>query len=151
MEKAEIKIDYSLYRGEYPEGYENLCRAAQEVLQQAYHVYSGFAVGAALLLEGGEIVCGSNQENIAYPSGLCAERVALFYAGSTWPDRPVRAMAVAARDHGQEVEQPITPCGACRQVMAETIRRHGSDFDVILIGRAQTIVIRAGDLLPFPF
>ena len=79
MEKAELKIDYTVYRESYPEGYEDLCRAALDVTKNAYCVYSGFAVGAAVLMNNGEVVCGTNQENVAYPSGLCAERTALFY------------------------------------------------------------------------
>lgn len=71
MEKAELKIDYTVYRESYPEGYEELCRAALDVTKNAYCVYSGFAVGAAVLMNNGEVVCGSNQENVAYPSG-CA-------------------------------------------------------------------------------
>ena len=78
MEKAELKIDYTVYRESYPEGYEDLCRAALDVTKNAYCVYSGFAVGAAVLMNNGEVVCGTNQENVAYPSGWCAERTALF-------------------------------------------------------------------------
>ena len=74
MEKAELKIDYTIYRESYPEEYEDLCRAALNVIKKAYCVYSGFAVGAAVLMNNGEVVCGTNQENVAYPSGLCAER-----------------------------------------------------------------------------
>ena len=151
MEKAELKIDYTVYRESYPEGYEDLCRAALEVTKNAYCVYSGFAVGAAVLMDTGEIVCGSNQENIAYPSGLCAERTALFYATSTYPGTGIKALAIAARDHGVEVDEYVTPCGACRQVMAEVIRRYGADFDVIMMGKKQTVVIKASQLLPFSF
>ena len=87
MEKAELKIDYTVYRESYPEGYEDLCRAALEVTKNAYCVYSGFAVGAAVLMNNGEVVCGTNQENVAYPSGLCAERTALLPGDGNQSDR----------------------------------------------------------------
>ena len=147
----EFKIDYALYPEGIPEEYRALCQAARATVKQAYSVYSHFSVGAALLLDNGEVVRGSNQENVAYPSGLCAERVALFYASSAFPGITVKALAVAAESEGREPEEPITPCGACRQVMAEVIRRQRRDFDVILIGRKSTLVVKAGDLLPFAF
>ena len=146
MEKAELKIDYTVYRESYPEGYEDLCRAALEVTKNAYCVYSGFAVGAAVLMNNGEVVCGTNQENVAYPSGLCAERTALFY-----PKTGIKAIAIAAREHGVEVDENVTPCGACRQVMAEIVQRYKADFDVIMIGKKGTILIKASQLLPFSF
>ncbi len=151
MEKAEFKIDYFLYRESCPEGYEELCRAALKATENAYCVYSGFAVGAAVLMNNGEVVCGSNQENAAYPSGLCAERTALFYACSAYPETGVAAIAIAARDKGVEVDEYVTPCGACRQVMSEIIRRYHADFDVILVGRKHSLLVKASGLLPFAF
>lgn len=151
MEKAELKIDYVVYDESYPKGYEELCLAALKITENAYNVYSGFAVGAAVMMDNGEVVCGSNQENMAYPSGLCAERTALFSATSTYPGIGIKALAIAARDHGIEVDEYVAPCGACRQVMAEIIRRYGADFDVIMMGKRQTVVIKAGQLLPFSF
>ena len=135
MEKAELKIDYTIYRESYPEGYEELCRAALDVTKNAYCVYSGFAVGAA----------------VAYPSGRCAERTALFYACSAYPEMGIKAIAIAARDHGVEVDENVTPCGACRQVMAEIVQRYKADFDVIMIGKKRTLLIKASQLLPFSF
>ena len=151
MEKAELKIDYTVYRESYPEGYEELCHAALDVTKNAYCVYSVFAVGAAVLMNNGEVVCGTNQENVAYPSGLCAERTALFYACSTYPEAGIKAIAIAAWDHGVEVEDNVTPCGACRQVMAEIVQRYKADFDVIMIGKKRTLLIKASQLLPFSF
>lgn len=151
MEKAEFKIDYFLYRESCPEGYEELCRAALKATENAYCVYSGFAVGAAVLMNNGEVVRGSNQENAAYPSGLCAERTALFYACSAYPETGVKAIAIAARDKGVEVDEYVTPCGACRQVMSEIIRRYHADFDVILVGRKHSLLVKASGLLPFAF
>lgn len=151
MEKAELKIDYSVYKESFPEGYEELCRAALNTTRNAYDLYSGFAVGAAVLLNNGEVICGANQENVAYPSGLCAERTALFYACSAYPEVGVKAIAIAARNRGVEVEECVTPCGACRQVMSEIIRRYQTDFDVVLIGSKRTLMLQASQLLPFAF
>jgi cytidine deaminase len=121
-------------------------------VESAYCVYSRFAVGAAVLMDNGEVVRGSNQENAAYPSGSCAERVALFYACSAYPGVKVKAIAIAARDPAGEWVRGITPCGACRQVMAEIIRRYRADFDVVLAGgEGEVTVIPASELLPFPF
>ncbi|MDE5612000.1 MAG: cytidine deaminase, partial [Odoribacter sp.] len=89
--------------------------------------------------------------NIAYPSGICAERTALFYAGATFPDVPVKAMAVAACGDDGLREEFVSPCGACRQVMSEVIRRYGQDFDVLMLGKKETVVIKASALLPFAF
>ena len=113
--KLETKIRiYSL--AELPEEESRLMEAAIKATGQSYAPYSKFHVGAAALLEDGTIVTGSNQENAAYPSGLCAERVALFHAGHQYPDMPVVALAIAAATNGRQVES-ISPCGACRQVL----------------------------------
>lgn len=150
MDKKELKIDYTVYEKSCPPEYAELCRRALDVIPDAYSIYSGFSVGAAVLLEGGEIITGTNQENAAYPSGLCAERTALFYAQSFRPLARVVAIAVAAFDKGRQTEECVPPCGACRQVMAETVKRHG-DFDVVMMGKVQTVRIKASALLPFTF
>lgn len=150
MDKRELKIDYQVYENSCPPAYEELCRKAVEIVPNAYSVYSGFSVGAALLLENGTIVTGTNQENAAYPSGLCAERTALFYAASHFPGVPVKALAIVAFDKGIQTESFVSPCGACRQVIAETIRRFGN-FEVIMAGTKTTVCIQASDLLPFTF
>ena len=93
----------------------------------------------------------TNQENVAYPSGLCAERTALFYASAAYPDVPVKALAITACFKGRPRKEVVSPCGACRQVMAEVIRRYGRDFDVLMIGEEETVVIKASSLLPFSF
>lgn len=151
MDKRELKIDYFTCQDSLPEQYDALCREAIEASKKSYSIYSEFAVGAAVLLANGVVVQGNNQENAAYPSGLCAERTALFYAGATYPDIPVRALAIAACYRGVPREEFVPPCGACRQVMAEVIKRYGEDFDVIMIGQRETVVIRASALLPFTF
>lgn len=151
MEKKEWKINYRVYQDEWPDEYKELCTGAVKAAETAYSIYSQFAVGAAVLLNDGTTVYGSNQENAAYPSGLCAERTALFYAGATYPDMPVKALAIAACYQGHPREEFVPPCGACRQVMAEVIRRYGQDFDVIMIGQRDTVVLKASALLPFSF
>ena len=148
MDKRELRIDYFIWRGSFPSGYENLCRKASG---KAYSVYSEFSVGAAVLLANGEMVSGNNQENVAYPSGICAERTALFYAGATFPGVSVEALAIAACFEGKLCEKAVSPCGACRQVMSEMIRRYKQDFDVIMVGGKETVVVKASDLLPFSF
>lgn len=150
MDKREVKIDYTVYKNSYPSEYELLCRKAVEVLPNAYSIYSGFSVGAAVWLENGEILTGTNQENAAYPSGMCAERTVLYYAGARYPGVGIRALAVAAASRGEQTEEFVPPCGACRQVMTEMIKRYG-DFDVILIGKQESVCLKASALMPFAF
>ncbi|MDX9747076.1 MAG: cytidine deaminase [Paludibacter sp.] len=129
-----------------------LVNKAKEQFQKAYAPYSRFHVGAAVLLENGALFEGNNQENSAYPSGLCAERVALFYAHAQFPDVPVKAIAIAAYTKGSIVETPITPCGSCRQVMVESESRFNHPFDIYMIGRTQIYhVAGISQLLPLQF
>lgn len=151
MDKREVKLDYSVYKDSCPQEYREIYDKAVKATEHSYSVYSHFSVGAAVLLCNGEIVIGTNQENAAYPSGTCAERTALFYAGSTWPEVGVKAIAIAARYGGKITERFTPPCGACRQVMSEVIRRYGNDFDVLMIGDKETVIIKASALLPFAF
>jgi cytidine deaminase len=126
--------------------------AAKEVLKSAYCPYSHFRVGAAVLLANQEIIAGSNQENAAYPSGLCAERVALFYANSKFPGEPVETIALAASYNGDYTEEPITPCGSCRQVIWETQNRYNHPVRLILYGKKEIYKVEdITDLLPFAF
>ena len=136
---------------ELGESYRRLYELAYGAAREAYAPYSRFCVGAALLLENGEIVCGNNQENAAYPSGLCAERTALFYAGARFPDVPVAVLAIAALKAGKRTDS-VTPCGACRQVMLEMERRHGRPIRVMLCGAKEVYEFACvADLLPFSF
>ena len=129
-----------------------LVQMAIEAAGNAYAPYSDFNVGAALLLQNGEILTGNNQENAAYPSGLCAERVALFYSGSKYPGTKVLIIAIAATQNEELVADPVSPCGGCRQVMHETEIRHNHPIEIILYGRDKIRIInRAADLLPLPF
>ena len=131
---------------------QELAEAAREATRRSYAPYSRFHVGSAVLLANGTIVTGSNQENAAYPSGLCAERTALFYANSQYPDVPVVALAIAACG-GTGAKWPlISPCGACRQVMLETEKRYGRPMRVLLCGTDEAYVVEsARDLLPVAF
>ena len=130
----------------------SLVKKAMDAAKDAYAPYSAYYVGAAVLLANGEIFTGNNQENAAYPSGLCAERVAGFYAGSQFPDVPARNIAIAAMQDGIFQKQPVTPCGGCRQVLFEKETQGGAPLEVILYGSQKIQVLRqATDLLPLPF
>ena len=127
-----------------------LIKAAHEALSSAYAPYSQFQVGAALLLEDGSIVKGSNQENAAYPSGLCAERVAFFSAGSQHPGKKIMAAAVTT---SYPMEHPISPCGACRQVMAEYELKQQTSIKLLLCSHDGSVMVvnNSRDLLPLYF
>ena len=127
--------------------------AARKATANSYAVYSGFNVGAAVRLAGGTIVAGTNQENAAYPSGICAERTTLFWANSQYPDKAVETLAIAARTAQGEQAHPITPCGACRQVMLETEKRFNTPIRIILYGTEECYIIEDGvkALLPLSF
>lgn len=115
---------------------KELVDLSRRAYRRAYAPYSHFHVGAAILLDNGEIVTGSNQENAAYPSGTCAERTAAFYAHSTWPDARFVTIAISAQGtDGLEVADPVAPCGACRQVLLEYEKLAGHDVKVLLVGR----------------
>ena len=129
-----------------------LAQAAIDAAKGSYSPYSHFQVGAALLLENGVLVKGANQENAAYPAGLCAERTAMFWAGANYPGVPFDTLAVAGHDHGVLCESPSSPCGGCRQVMAEYQKKAGKPLTVILVGSRRILKFRqVDDLLPFIF
>lgn len=129
-----------------------LIEAAKEATDGSYAPYSRFHVGAAARLKNGTIVIGSNQENVAYPSGLCAERTTLFAANAQYPDQPVLALAIAARNGDTFLSLPITPCGACRQVISGVEQRYGHPIRILLYGTDGTHVIDGIDaLLPIQF
>ncbi|MCK5691890.1 MAG: cytidine deaminase [Bacteroidales bacterium] len=129
-----------------------LVNSAIKAARDAYAPYSEFHVGAALRLANGEIVIGSNQENAAYPSGLCAERVAIFYAGARHPDVPVLSIAITAIREGIVQEEPVAPCGACRQVLYEKESQGEGSMELILYGNKKIQVFsKVTDLLPLPF
>ena len=132
---------------------KKLLAAAQTAQRHAYAPYSNFKVGAAIWLDNGKIVTGNNQENAAYPSGLCAERVAVFAASSQYPDAVVKAIAITAHSEDFIISAPISPCGACRQVLAEYEYKSGTDIKLILTGETGKVwVIKSiRSLLPFTF
>ena len=130
MTKKHLSIDYIEYAsaGEMEPADQALVVEAIEAEKGSYSPYSHFSVGAALRLEDGTVVRGANQENVAYPSGLCAERTAMFAAGANYPDLAFDTLAIVARDHGVMCEYPASPCGSCRQVMAEYQPESGISF-----------------------
>lgn len=130
-----------------------LLQSAKEAADRSYAPYSNFHVGVALLLSNGEIITGNNQENCAYPSGLCAERTALFYAKSKYPDNAIDTIMITARDtNGQFTPAPVSPCGSCRQVILETEMRQSKNIKIIMYGTdCITIIQSAKDLLPLSF
>ncbi|NBX79168.1 MAG: cytidine deaminase [Flavobacteriales bacterium] len=130
-----------------------LVEKAYESMERAYAPYSKFKVGAAAKLSNGTVVLGNNQENIAYPSGLCAERVALFYAGANFPNEEVDVIVIVARGELMPDKQLLSPCGSCRQVMLETENRQSKPMKVILVNQDErTMIINSVQhLLPFGF
>lgn len=154
MQTKEIRIFFDEYKtfSELPEADKILVNAAREAAKNAYAPYSKFHVGAAVLLENGEIITGNNQENSAYTNGLCAERVALFYANAKYPGVGVRSLAVSAENSNGLIGDAVKPCGSCRQVLVETESRFNNPIRIILDGK-NSIQIFEGvqNLLPFAF
>lgn len=149
-EKISIK-EYLSYE-DIPEYAELVCRARAAARDTSYSPYSGFKVGAALLLENGEFICGSNQENASYSMTVCAERVALFSASARFPGVNIKALAIAAYDSCGLVRSPVTPCGACRQVLLEYECRQKLPIKIIMSGETSVLVSEnARSLLPFSF
>ncbi|PWS26268.1 cytidine deaminase [Pedobacter yonginense] len=155
MKSVNLNISFEKYDGieELDEQDRALCQLAEQALTGSYSPYSKFKVGTAIRLASGETVLGSNQENLAYPSGLCAERVALFTIGATYPKATIERMAITAQTDAFEILQPVTSCGGCLQVMAEFERKQNSSIAVIfycLNGEIMKIP-SVQSLLPFAF
>jgi cytidine deaminase len=154
MKTTEIKITVYEFESidELPENDRNLLLEARRITAFAYAPYSGFHVGAAILLGNGVTVTGNNQENSAYPSGLCAERVALFYANANYPDSEVKTIAISAAKNGVLVNEPVKPCGGCRQALAEAEVRFETPIRIILDGQDSILVLNGVEsLLPLSF
>ena len=154
MKHKTIEISYTEYDSiaELTNGDAILLRKAREASKNSWAPYSNFHVGAAVLLENGEIITGNNQENVAYPSGLCAERVALFSANANFPGSPVKAIAVSAFNQNGLTNEPVKPCGACLQAILESETRFKTPVRLILDGSASIMVIDGmTNLLPFSF
>ena len=154
MTNREIHIVYEEYSSIEEMGLEDrlLANAAIHAMRRAYAPYSQFHVGAAVRLSNGEIVQGANQENAAFPSGTCAERSAMFAAGVRYPDSAIVSIAIAGGVKGHLSDQPATPCGACRQVMAQYQTKAGKPMSVIMIGAHKVWKFaRVDDILPLIF
>ncbi|MDN3666067.1 cytidine deaminase [Algibacter miyuki] len=153
----EIKIESTLYvfdnLNELPEDVVSLMDKAAEARDKAYAPYSKFHVGAALLLDNGEIISGSNQENASYPSGLCAERTAIYYAGSQYPDAQIVRMAITAGSKLKTTFEPIPPCGACRQAIAEYEIKQELPIEIYFMGETGKVAKSnsLANLLPLGF
>jgi cytidine deaminase len=154
MTTKEINIQYQEYTSieELNAEDRELAQAAVEAMSGAYAPYSHFHVGAAVRLSTGKIVKGANQENAAFPSGLCAERTAMFAAGAKYPDKDMRSIAIAGGVYGKLVKHPATPCGACRQVMAQYQTKAGKPLSVIMVADGKIWKFeKVDDLLPMIF
>ena len=154
MKEITLQIKFTEYEDTHhlPEKVNGLIMKAREAARNAYAPYSGFRVGAAVLLENGVIVTGNNQENAAYPSGLCAERTALFYASSQYPNIPVDSIAISTINLTATPSELAKPCGACRQVMAEYEDVAGKPMQIILDSADKILVLNGIDsLLPLRF
>ncbi len=154
MRKKELQI--FIYESdtvlELSEMDKNLVLAAREASHNAYAPYSGFKVGAAVLLDNGKTITGNNQENADFTDGLCAERVALFYAHSHYPENKVTAIAVSARNSGGILKEPVKTCGSCRQALIETETRFDHPIRIVLDGSKKIMIAENAEiLLPFPF
>ncbi|AEE18562.1 cytidine deaminase [Dokdonia sp. Hel_I_63] len=136
MKKIKIESFLDVYpsKDALPEAISSLMDAAFEAREKAYAPYSDFLVGAALLLDNGVVVTGNNQENACYPGGLCAERTAIFYASSQYPDAVMVSMAITARAKDKETTVPIPPCGICRQAIAEYEIKQKSPISLYFMG-----------------
>ena len=154
MRTKEIRIFVYEYDNvsELNESDQQLVLEARKIAANAYAPYSGFNVGASLLLENGEVISGNNQENAAFTTGLCAERVALFYANAAFPKLSVKAMAVTAANQHGLLEDTVKPCGSCRQAILETEVRFNKPIKIILVGKNKIQVFEGVEnLLPFAF
>ncbi len=154
MKTNEIRIFVEEYEGldELSEMDQQLILEARKIARTAYAPYSHFRVGASVLLTNGQVISGNNQENSAYPSGLCAERVAMFYANANYPNEKIAAIAISALKNGDMVDDPVRPCGSCRQALLEAEVRFKQPIRIILDGKNKIQVLQGIEsLLPLSF
>jgi cytidine deaminase len=155
MKKVQLKTNITVFESieELPNSIKNLMNKAIEAKKTAYAPYSKFKVGAALLLENGKIITGNNQENAAYPSGICAERVAIWKASSDYPNQKILQLAITASSSTQITKEPVAPCGACRQTLSEYEIKQKEAIEVYFMGEVGKIVKTNSilDLLPMAF
>lgn len=153
----ELKIETTLYvydtLSELDKDVQDLMFQAIQAREKAYAPYSKFSVGAAILLDNGEVITGSNQENASYPSGLCAERTAIYYAGAKYPNAKMLTMAVTAASQVNKTIAPIPPCGACRQAIAEYEVKQESPIKIYFMGETGAVAASnsLANLLPLLF
>lgn len=141
MKKITITTDFGVFDTiqELSSDIQNLMQDAVAIRQKAYAPYSNFKVGAALLLDNGKIILGSNQENAAFPSGLCAERVAIFQAGAIYPEAKILKMAISAASENSTTSAPVPPCGSCRQSIAEYEIKQNTPIEIYFMGEIGAI------------
>ena len=155
MKTITLSLEIEVYQNaeELPKELALLLKKAKEAALSAYSPYSHFKVGAAIMLNNGAIVTGNNQENAAYPSGLCAERTAAFYASSQYPQVPFTRIAITAINPEQELLCPVSPCGSCRQALLEYEEKFNQNIEVILSGQTGNVFVIQSikDLLPCSF
>jgi len=155
MKEYKISTTFTVFEqlSDLPSAVFSLMELAVEARKNAYSPYSKFNVGAAVLLDNGKVVVGSNQENAAYPSGLCAERVAIFQAGAIYPNAKIEKIAITATSQNHKVSEPIPPCGACRQSIAEYEIRQEENIEIYFMGEEGNIMKSdsLSDLLPLTF
>lgn len=155
MREINITTSFTIFDSlnELPGEIQELMNQAVEIRKKAYAPYSKFRVGAALLLDNGKIILGSNQENAAYPSGLCAERTAIFYAGSAYPEAKILKMAITAASDTNPTQAPIPPCGSCRQSIAEYEIKQDTPIEIYFMGEIGEVYKSSSlkNLLPLMF
>lgn len=155
MKKITITTQLSVFDSvkDLPNDIYNLMEQAIAIRKKAYAPYSKFRVGTAILLDNGKIILGSNQENAAYPSGLCAERVAIFQAGAIYPEAKILKMVISAASDTNSTTIPIPPCGSCRQSIAEYEIKQDTPIEIYFMGEIGAIYKSASlkNLLPFMF
>ncbi|MGW1453940.1 cytidine deaminase [Salegentibacter agarivorans] len=155
MKPLKVTSNFEVYDAveELPQAIQSLMKTAVEARDKAYAPYSQFKVGAAIALNNNEVVTGSNQENASYPSGLCAERTAIYYAGAAFPEAQIQNIAISAKSMKHLVEAPVPPCGACRQALVEYEVKQETDIAVYFMGETGKVMKANSikDLLPLIF
>ncbi len=155
MKKINVNTTFTVFESleELDSSTKDLMLKAIEIRKKAYAPYSKFRVGAALLLENGEVVLGSNQESAAYPSGLCAERVAIFQAGAIHPNQKIIKIAISATSDINPTKRPTPPCGACRQSISEYEQKQETPIEIYFMGESGDIYKSDSleNLLPLSF
>ena len=155
MKKLKLTTEYKLFddSSELDPQARDLMNIAINTRKKAYAPYSKFSVGTAILLDNNEIIIGNNQENAAYPSGMCAERVAIYFAGAKYPDKAILKMAISASSSLKNIDNPVAPCGACRQAISEYEVKQNIAIEIYFMGETGKIIMvnSIKELLPLGF